>query len=315
MELLAIAGLLWAISKASSWTALKAPVRGSRGGATATKHIVAMAVRTFFETVTIDQFRYAYSPDTSARLLEAWARRAHTALKTVKLSDGTTAFWLGNPDAERLLLHLPGGAYCLPALPSHIDYSTSILKHLGQAGINAGMLFLPYDLTPTAQYPHQMKQAVALLQYVIEDLGKRPSDIVLLGDSAGAHLILSVLSHLAHPHPHIPPLLLREELAGALLLSPWMGESRTDYDSCRRNASRDLVSPGLLTYWADMFLGDAEFDSYNRPAGAPEGWWRDLPVEEIFIGVGGYEVLYDSIMKTARKIEVSKSKNFPCDIY
>ncbi|PYH71282.1 alpha/beta-hydrolase [Aspergillus vadensis CBS 113365] len=170
------------------------------------------------------------------------------------------------------------------------------------------MLFLPYELTPTAQYPHQMKQAVALLQYVIEDLGKRPSDIVLLGDSAGAHLILSVLSHLAHPHPHIPPLLLREKLAGALLLSPWMGESRTDYDSCRRNASRDLVSPGLLNYWADMFLGDAEFDSYNRPAGAPEGWWRDLPVEEIFIGVGGYEVLYDSIIKTARKIKAEHTR-------
>ncbi|PYH71283.1 uncharacterized protein BO88DRAFT_451958 [Aspergillus vadensis CBS 113365] len=114
MELLAIAGLLWAISKAlitASWAALKAPMIGPRGGATATKHIVAMAVRTFFETVTIDQFRYAYSPETSARLLEAWARRTNTTLKTVKLPDGTTAFWLGNPDAERLLLHLPGGAY------------------------------------------------------------------------------------------------------------------------------------------------------------------------------------------------------------
>ncbi|GLA29254.1 hypothetical protein AnigIFM63326_007153 [Aspergillus niger] len=193
---------------------------------------MAMAVRTFFETVSIDQFRFAYSPDTSARLLEAWARCTHTTLKKVKLPDGTTAFWLGNPDAERLLLHLPGGAYCLPALPSHIDYSTSILKGLEQAGIDAGMLFLPYELTPTAQYPHQMKQAVALLQYVIEDLGKLPSDIVLLGDSAGAHLIF-----------------------------------------------------------------------YNPPAGAPGGWWRDLPVEEIFIGVGGQEILYDSIIKTARKIK------------
>ncbi|KAI2997374.1 hypothetical protein CBS147346_8768 [Aspergillus niger] len=228
---------------------------------------MAMAVRTFFETVSIDQFRFAYSPDTSARLLEAWARCTHTTLKKVKLPDGTTAFWLGNPDAERLLLHLPGGAYCLPALPSHIDYSTSILKGLEQAGIDAGMLFLPYELTPTAQYPHQMKQAVALLQYVIEDLGKLPSDIVLLGDSAGAHLIL------------------------------------TDYDSCRRNASRDLVSVKLLIYWADMFLGDTEPDSYNPPAGAPGGWWRDLPVEEIFIGVGGQEILYDSIIKTARKIK------------
>ncbi|RDH35516.1 hypothetical protein BDQ94DRAFT_158302 [Aspergillus welwitschiae] len=212
MELLAILGLLWAISKAS------------------TKHIMAMAVRTFFETVSIGQFRYAYSPDTSARLLEAWARCTHTTL-------------------------------------------------------------------------NKMKQAVALLQYVIEDLGKRPSDIVLLGDSAGAHLILSVLSHLAHPHPHIPPLLLRENLAGALLLSLWMGESRTDYDSCRRNASRDLASLKLLIHWADMFLGDTEFDNYNKPAGAPGGWWRDLPVEEIFIGVGGHEILYDSIIKTARKIK------------
>lgn len=87
-----------------------------------------------------------------------------------------------------------------------------------------------------------------------------------------------------------------------------MGESRTDYDSCRRNASRDLVSVKLLIYWADMFLGDTEPDSYNQPAGAPGGWWRDLPVEEIFIGVGGQEILYDSIIKTARKIKVSDFK-------
>ena len=57
-----------------------------------------------------------------------------------------------------------------------------------------------------------------------------------------------------------------------------------------------------------MFLGDTEPDSYNQPAGAPGGWWRDLPVEEIFIGVGGHEILYDSIIKTARKIKVSYFK-------
>ncbi|KAJ5823210.1 Alpha/beta hydrolase fold-3 [Penicillium robsamsonii] len=40
-------------------------------------------------------------------------------------------------------------------------------------------------------------------RYAIQTLGKRPSDIVLRGDSAGAHLALAPLSHLAHPHPQV----------------------------------------------------------------------------------------------------------------
>lgn len=136
-------------------------------------------------------------------------------------------------------------------------------------------------------------------------MGKRPSDIILQDDSSGAHLVLAVLSLLAHPHRHkgIATLTLNENLRGALLLSPWI-DFQLNHESFHTNADRDAISAKSLGLWAQALLGDSQGDEYSHLAEAPAGWWRVLPVENIFIGVGGDEVLLDSIMNFADKIKV-----------
>ncbi|PYI08869.1 esterase [Aspergillus sclerotiicarbonarius CBS 121057] len=259
--------------------------------------------RTFLESTNVEHIQYLNPPEAVPRLIETHARRKGTTSKSVRLPDGTTAFWLGNPDAERLLVYCPGGAYCYPMIPDHLKYLDSIIADLKHAGIDVGVLLLHYDLAPTARPPRQLEQAAAVLRYAIETLGKRPSDIVVMGDSSGGHLALSVLSHLAHPHPSLPALPLSENLAGALLVSPWMIDSRTDYESHQTNADRDSLPLKGLNACAKTFLGDTKPDNYNQPADAPQVWWRDLPVKKIFIGVGGDEVMLGSVVATARKIE------------
>ncbi|PWY70509.1 esterase [Aspergillus heteromorphus CBS 117.55] len=306
MKLLLAAGLGWAVTKAvfaAIWSALTAPLRGPRGATTISRHAGLTAARTLFGTATVDQILYVLPPDSPHKNFIARAKRKGTLPKTVELPDGTTAFWLGNPNAERLIVYYPGGAYCFPALNGHIEYVNSLTMGLQDAGIDIGVLFLIYDLATQAPYPRQLEQAMAILRYAIETLGKHPSKIVLHGDSAGGHLILSALSHLAHPHPQIPMLSLSESLAGAVLLSPWMIDSCTDYKSYERNKYRDSISLKDLVSWAPFFLGDAEPDSYNQPAVAPEGWWRDLPAKKIFITAGEHEILLDSTLETANKIQ------------
>ncbi|PYH91809.1 alpha/beta-hydrolase [Aspergillus ellipticus CBS 707.79] len=307
MNLQLAAGFGWVLAKAGAvgiWSALTAPFQGPHGGATIVRHAAMAVSRFMIETFTLDQILYAVPPDSPRKNFEAYSKSKGIALNTVELPDGTTAFWMGNPDAERTIICYPGGAYCIPALTCHIKYVDAIMTNLQEAGIDAGVLFLKYDLATQAPYPRQLAQAVAILRYAVETLGKQPSKIGILGDSAGAHLILSVLSHLSHPHPDIPAMSLDESLAGALLLSPWMIDSRTDYESYRQNKKLDIIGLKPLLFWAGLFFGDAAPDSYNQPAVAPEGWWWDLPVKRIFVGVGGDEILLDSTLAVVRKIEV-----------
>ncbi|KAF4771126.1 hypothetical protein HAV15_012477 [Penicillium sp. str.  len=154
-------------------------------------------------------------------------------------------------------------------------------------------------LAPQARWPRQLQQAVIVLRYAIETLGKRPSDIVLQGDSAGAHLALALLSHLAHPHPQgiVVRFSVDEPLRGAMLLFPWV-DFGINHASSSGNADRDIVSAQTLNSWARIFLGQTVEDYPSGLVG------RDLPVSRIFVGAGEDEVLLDPIQEMAEKMKV-----------
>jgi hypothetical protein len=97
----------------------------------------------------------------------------------------------------------------MPASPDHLNFMNCIVNTLQQKyGKGVGALFLQYgtltlsclqpyqkltmiclltDLAPTHQYPHQLKQSVALVKYVMNQLGYKPS-------KASPH------KHAGHPH-------------------------------------------------------------------------------------------------------------------
>ncbi|PYI10457.1 hypothetical protein BO78DRAFT_404235 [Aspergillus sclerotiicarbonarius CBS 121057] len=133
-----------------------------------------------------------------------------------------------------LLLYFLSGAYCILALSGHFSHVGAIIEEL-------------------------KVHAVELLRYSIETLEKQPSNIILQGDTSGAHLALSVLSHISHPHPTVPCLALTEGLAGALLLSPWI-DFRTHFTS---------FSARALELWSRKYIGDNNTDPYIYPALAP----------------------------------------------
>ncbi|KAK5275609.1 hypothetical protein LTR16_012315, partial [Cryomyces antarcticus] len=114
--------------------------------------------------------------------------------------------------------------------------------------------------------------------------GKKPSDIIIGGDSAGGNLTLALMSHLLHPHPKLPKLELSEPLRAAVLISPWVRFATTD-DSARRNATSDMLPPAAAQRWSEAFLGGARLDEYNQPTIADDDWFKGLEnvVSEILV--------------------------------
>lgn len=237
------------------------------------------------------------------------------------LDDGTQAHWIGDKKAGKVIINFHGGGYVLPAGVEFVEFMFQLVDNLKEQGTSAAVLFLAYDLAPGAPYPRQLQQASALLSHVLYNLQISPKNIVLTGDSAGANLVLSLLSHISHPwdenHPSssssvslnggIPKLELTENLRGAVLVAPWVSFSLAD-DSFKRNAYKDCINPKAGVQWSEAFMNSphphlSNSDYYNQPITAPSSWWKDLKVDEVLVLAGEDEVLVDGITVFTKKLK------------
>jgi acetyl esterase/lipase len=126
------------------------------------------------------------------------------------------------------------------------------------------------------------------------------------GDSAGGNLTLGVLSHLAHPHPEIQPLVLPSKINAALLISPWASLTQTHTPAFVTNAERDMFDERALKRWSAAFLGSTSpfaGDFYSEPILAAPDWWTPVAdvVGDVLIWGGENEVLIDGILAFSEK--------------
>jgi acetyl esterase/lipase len=267
--------------------------------------------------MTISQSRYL-NPSTGTRYTSFCKTKGITP-ETIRVetSEGTTvaAHWLGRSDAKRVILYLHGGGYTQAANEGNFVYAARLHEDLNstkQHG-SVAVLLVEYTLVPEATYPTQLKEAAAVLAHLIADHAgagagaRRPADIFVSGDSAGGNLAMSLLSHLLHPHPHVPAVHLQEPLGGALLYSPWVSFS-TDYPSFD-NLLLDVLPPLVLRKWSAMFLNKANpanpeadpgpiaGDAYTEAAKNPASWWEGMHrvCSHVLVAYGSSEVLADAI--------------------
>lgn len=131
--------------------------------------------------------------------------------------------------------------------------------------------------------------------------------MVLAGDSAGGNLLLSVMSHILHPHPSIPELKLPSAAFPALLLfSPAVTCSTDSAGSMQSCAKLDLLNPKLYARWISMYKNGTSMDREISEGGfwgsaleAPEEWWAGLEkvTSEICVTAGGCEIFRDNIVR------------------
>ncbi|KAJ9645938.1 hypothetical protein H2199_002981 [Coniosporium tulheliwenetii] len=160
-------------------------------------------------TTSQEQWSYVDTTETYIK----WCKSNRVEPSTETLSDGTRAHWIGNRNANTVLLYFHGGGFNATGRPEYLDFLSSALESLNQHSDSPRLaaLFLAYDVAPYSTYPTQLRQAALLLTHVLQTLHFRPSHILLGGDSAGANLTLALLGHILHPHPD--PTIPRIELS------------------------------------------------------------------------------------------------------
>jgi acetyl esterase/lipase len=99
---------------------------------------------------------------------------------------------------------------------------------------------------------------------------------------------------------------LSENLAGAILVSPWV-TFQTDSAAFARNNRRDLLTPAALLGWSEAFMGSSQRDNYNHPIDAPAEWWKGVKLDKIAFVAGANELFVDDIRTVVEKVKVSAS--------
>ncbi|ORY34887.1 Alpha/Beta hydrolase protein [Naematelia encephala] len=115
---------------------------------------------------------------------------------------------------ERVILYIHGGAFFFSSLDTH---RYQVQRHARKAGARA---FCPaYRLSPQYPFPCGLLDALASYLYLIDPPPNAhhpilPTSIILMGDSAGAGMVISLLVIIREMNLPMP--------AGASLISPWV---------------------------------------------------------------------------------------------
>ncbi|TQW01008.1 alpha/beta hydrolase fold protein [Cordyceps javanica] len=227
--------------------------------------------------------------------------------------DDSAILWLGDrKKAKKVVLFLHGGGYVLPASDGHFLWAWNAYVMSGvEAGVETAVAFLQYTLAPRGVLPVPLRQTVAAYEE-IRAQGFRPRDIVVGGDSAGGNLTMQFLGHALHPQPTVPEIKLSEPLAGAFLVSAWLGLS-DDTESFRTFGNNDMVSASIIQKLSAESVEPhkhatirSDADPWSRPLEADFGWFQDFEtvVPKIYVTYGGREVLRDhslAIIETVKR--------------
>lgn len=181
--------------------------------------------------------------------------------------------------SDRVLLYLHGGGYTFHGGVSH-RFASMLAHHAGAD------LFAPdYRLTPEHPHPAQAEDALAAWRYLLT--GTSPENIIVIGDSAGGHMALTLLQTLRTKGLPQPALCVG--------LCPW-----TDIGdrggSLRSNDRYDLVQGWMALKFGEWLDPEGR---YGREALSPI--YHDFSgLAPIYLQAGGREVLRDMVIDFAK---------------
>ncbi|KAL2785515.1 Alpha/Beta hydrolase protein [Aspergillus keveii] len=205
-------------------------------------------------------------------------------------------------DADLVLLHAHGGGYVSghPSVgaPEHVFLAEVLQRH----NITTAIFSLDYTLAPKATFPKQRDEAIAAYDWLRRDLSVDPSKIVVIGDSAGGHVIMSLLVGMnerrgTKPGTDTDGDDLRP--TAAVLVSPWMNLHTSHPRALDLHWEERLFKRSLDTY-CKWILRDATTDldylygSFAQGRDARGSWADILPNRTVITaGAEEYVFLYD----------------------
>jgi len=199
---------------------------------------------------------------------------------------GVPAAWITTPGIinHHVVLYLHGGGYMQGSIKTHQDLTSRISRVA-----KARALSIDYRLAPEHKFPAALEDVVKAYQWLINDEGILPDNIIIAGDSAGGGLTLATLVKLRDIGIPLP--------AAAVSLSPWTDLSLTG-ESCRKNMKIDPLNKLYdAQLFADLYLGTE--DPQNPYASPLYADLKGLP--PILIQVGSTEILLDDSVRFAER--------------
>ena len=210
--------------------------------------------------------------------------------KDTKLEDvdagGVPAAWMITPEVakDRVILYLHGGGYVQGSITSHQD----LVQRISKAS-KTKILILDYRLAPEHQFPAALEDSVRAYEWLINNEGYNPKNLIIAGDSAGGGLTLATLIKLRDQGIPLP--------AASVCLSPWTDLALTG-DSIKLKLHEDpFISPDELMFSAGLYLGKT--DPKNPFASPLYADFKGLP--PLCIQVGSAEILLDDATRFAKR--------------
>ncbi|KAL4893632.1 Alpha/Beta hydrolase protein [Aspergillus ambiguus] len=250
--------------------------------------------------MSIAQMQYIMPP--SNKVYDLYVRKAKKTADTIDLGHGGLGHWVGDRNAENVLVWFHGGGFALPSNLGYFEFFSQLIAESNKSGKSLAVFALTYTLSPHAVYPTQLRQAVAAVRYVLEKTGRPAHRVLLGGDSAGGNLVGGVLSHLAHPHPEIDPVPVSDLLAGAVMIAPWTF-LEADFSEQEIDSRGDLITPAVAGPWSRAYLGTSKRDYYTDLSTAPTDWYTTFPVKKILVTAGGAEILLPIVQDFVGKLK------------
>ncbi|KAL4894865.1 Alpha/Beta hydrolase protein [Aspergillus ambiguus] len=178
--------------------------------------------------------------------------------------------------------------------PEHLFLAELLQKH----GITSAIFSLDYTLSHNATFPKQRDEALAAYDWLREDLGVDNGRIVVIGDSAGGHLILSFLVGL-HERELVSNLQLRERAekpAAAVLISPWVNLHTSHSRFLELHWEERLFKLSLDT-WCSLLFQDTSKDIVNvygnlALSHPDRGSWVDILPQYTWVSAGSEELAF-----------------------
>jgi acetyl esterase/lipase len=186
---------------------------------------------------------------------------------------------------EKVLLYLHGGGYVSCTPRTHRPITASLARLTYQR-----VFAVDYRLAPEAPFPAAVDDAARAFAWLLE-IGVKPQNIAIAGDSAGGGLVMATLLRLKSRQQPLP--------ACAICLSPWV--DLTGAASYGNAESCAMFRPEDVGEFSGIYLNGK---SPRLPEASPIfGDLHGLP--PLLIQVSTTELLFDEAEQLRKKAEKS----------
>ncbi len=255
---------------------------------------ILLALRTsklFSTPITLDNLKS--KREGVAKLAKFAVVNKDVSIKPYKTKD-FKGEWIKVPESrdDKVILYFHGGGFIFNFTPHHRDYISRLSKATKHKAFS-----LDYSLAPEHPYPTAVNEAMSAYKWLLESY--RPQDIVIMGDSAGGAMTLSLLQMIKRDKLPMP--------ACAIAIAPPTDATLESYKKYS-NPKDYIIKDDNLDFFMDLYFKDTP---RNDPIASPLfGDYKGLP--PIMIHIDKSEVLYGDAVALVKK---AKSAGVEAELY